>query len=60
VGYVSVSAFQPNWVKIVIFTLLAASFFGAKKLLSKKLSSISLILLAAALGIGVSFLANLI
>jgi chromate transporter len=60
VGYVSVSAFQPNWVKIVIFTLLAASFFGAKKLFGKKLSSISLILLAAALGIGVSFLANLI
>ena len=60
IGYVSATEFSPKWVSIVIFSLLTAIFFGAKKLFGKKLSSITLILIAAALGIVVNLAANLI
>lgn len=59
-GYVSVTEFRADWVSMVIFALLAAIFFGAKRFLGKKLSSITLILISAALGIGVSLLASLL
>ena len=51
IGYVSVTAFSFDWVSTVIFAILAAVSFGAQKLFKKKLSSIQLILLSAALGI---------
>lgn len=48
-----------NWVPMIIFGLLCLIYFGAKHLLGKKISSVALILISAALGIGVSVIANL-
>lgn len=56
VGYISLTAFSFDWVSTAIFAILAAVSFGAKKLFKKKLSSIQLILLSAALGIGLCML----
>lgn len=56
-GYVSVTEFRADWVSMVIFALLAAIYFGAKRFFGKKLSSITLILISAVLGIAVSMLA---
>ena len=56
VGYISLTAFSFDWVSTAIFAILAAASFGAKKLFKKKLSSIQLILLSAALGIGLCML----
>lgn len=59
VGYVSMAEFHTDWVSVIVFSLLTAIYFGAKYLFRKKLSSISLILISALLGIGVSMLRDL-
>ena len=56
IGYVSLTEFHFDWVSLAIFALIAAVYFGANKLFHKKLSSIQLILLSAALGIGLCML----
>ena len=49
----------PLWFPILV-AVLAVIFFGAKRFFGKKLSSITLILISAVLGIGVSMLASLL
>lgn len=53
-GYVSLTEFHPDWVRMTVFLLIAGIYFGAKRLLGKKLSSVSIILISAALGIVLS------
>ena len=48
-----------SWISLLIFGLLALVYFGYKRLFRKNLSSVALILISAALGIGVSVIANL-
>lgn len=60
VGYASPTSFKPDVVSIIIFSIIAITYFGFQKLFKKKISSITLIVISAALGIGVSMLKNLI
>ncbi len=48
-----------SWISLLIFGLLALIYFGYSRIVKKKLSSVALILISAALGIGVSVIANL-
>lgn len=57
-GYVSLREFRPDWISILISCLLCTLWFGAKHLFKKKISSILLILISAALGILVCLLAE--
>jgi len=57
-GYVSVREFRANRISILIFCILCAIWLTARYLFKKKLSSISLILISAALGIAVCMLAE--
>lgn len=57
-GYVSVRDFSPRCVSIVVFALVTLFYFGAKRIMKKKPSSILLILTSAALGIVVSLIGN--
>ena len=56
VGYLSVYEFKPDAVSITVLALLAVVYFGVPRVFKKKISSISLILISAALGVGVSLL----
>lgn len=60
VGYASPTSFKPDVVSIIIFSIIAITYFGFQRLFKKKISSITLIVISAALGIGVSMLKNLI
>lgn len=57
-GYVSLSDFSFNLVSVIIFLILAIIYFLFKKINSKKLSSIQLILISAVLGIVISLIAE--
>lgn len=56
VGYRSLHEFSFDPASLTVLALLTAAYFGAKRIFKKKLSTIVLILLSAALGIGVSVL----
>jgi len=56
VGYVSLHEFHADFVSVTVFVLLSAVYFGAGFFRKKKISSITLILIAAVLGIAVSLL----
>jgi hypothetical protein len=49
----------PAVVSIIIFSIIAITYFGFQRLFKKKISSIALIVISAVLGIGVSMLKNL-
>ncbi len=57
-GYAPSGEFSINLVSVTIFLVLCAIFFVSKYLLKKQPSSITLILISAALGIAVNVLAN--
>ena len=59
-GYVSVKSFDFDLKKTVIFVLLLGVYFLVQHFFKKKLSSVVLILIAIALGIGVSLLFELV
>ena len=59
-GYVSVKSFDFDLKKTVIFALLLGIYFLVQHFFKKKLSSVVLILIAIALGIGVSLLFELV
>ncbi len=59
-GYVSLTVFNPDWISMIIFGLIAVGYFTAKKVFHKKLSAVQLILLAAILGIAVCGIQSLI
>jgi len=59
-GFAAVGEFSPDIVSAVIFILLAAVYFMYRFITKKKLSSIMLIIISAALGIGVSLVADMI
>ena len=50
-GTTGLAQFQPDWISIAIFALLCGIWFLYPRLTKKKLSSISLILISAVLGI---------
>lgn len=52
-GYISIREFSFDLTSVVIFALLCATFFGAKYIFKRKLSSITMILISAGLGIAV-------
>lgn len=54
IGYISLKEFEFNTVSAVCFGLLSAIYFGYKYLRKKKLSTITLIIISAILGILVS------
>lgn len=56
VGYVSLQEFKTDVVSWIVFPLLCGIYLLALKKFKKKLSAIQLILIAAALGLGVSML----
>ena len=56
VGYRSLHEFSFDPASLTVLALLTAAYFGAKRIFKKKLSTITLILLSAGLGIGVSVL----
>ena len=60
VGYASPTSFKPDVVSIIIFSIIAITYFGFQRLFKKKISSIALIVISAVLGIGVSMVKNLI
>lgn len=57
-GYVSLQSFRPDWIRMIIFSVLCVVFFGMKYLFKKKLSSIALIGISAVLGIAVCLIAE--
>ena len=59
VGYSVLSVFDFRLVSTVVFALLIIIYFVAKYLFDKKISAVWLILISAALGIGVSWLSAL-
>ncbi len=60
IGYASLNSFNLNIKSIIIFALLVLIYFGVKYIFKKKMSSIVLIVISATLGIGVSFLENVL
>lgn len=58
-GYASPLSFSADWVSIIIFAALVAIYSLVRLISRKKVSSIVMILLSAALGIGVSVIAGL-
>lgn len=54
IGYISLKEFEFNSVSAICFALLSVIYFGYKYLRKKKLSTITLIIISAALGILVS------
>ena len=57
-GYVSPREFRVDFVSIIIFALLTGAWFLFRALFRRKLTAVQLILLSAALGIGVCLLAE--
>lgn len=55
-GYVGLQEFKADVVSLIVFPLICGIYFAALKIFKKKLSAIQLILIAAALGLGVSML----
>lgn len=55
-GYISLHAFSADFVSMTVFTLLTAIYFVTKWVFKKTIPAVALILLSAALGIGVSLL----
>ena len=55
-GFVSLKEFNFNPVSTICFLILLAIYFGYNKFYKKKLSTITLIIISAVLGIGVSIL----
>lgn len=56
VGYRSLHEFSFDPASLTVLALLTAAYFGAKRIFKKKMSTVTLILLSAGLGIGVSVL----
>lgn len=59
-GYSYPLVFSPNFAAITIFALLAALCLGSRLILKRKIPSIALILISAALGVGVSVIFELV
>ena len=55
-GFVSLKEFNFNPVSTICFLILLAIYFGYNKFYKKKLSTITLIIISAVLGIGVSLI----
>lgn len=58
IGLTQLGAFQPDWISVSILVILTGIWFGYRHLTGKKLSSVSLILISAALGIVFSLMAE--
>lgn len=52
-GYVDLTAFNPDWISVIIFALLIGIYWLALQVFHKKLSAIQLILISAGLGLAV-------
>lgn len=52
IGYVSLRKFSFDLVPVIIFVLIAALYFGWRKITGKKLPAVPLIIISAVLGIG--------
>ncbi len=53
-GYVSLTEWNAHMVSVIIFGIISAVYFAARKYCGKKLSAIQIILISAGLGVAVS------
>ncbi len=58
IGFVSLEKFELNTVSLICFLVLTVIYFGFNKLKNKKLSTITLIIISAILGIVISLINN--